>query len=136
MKKSLLILACISLSACYYTAPAADYYYDDIYDEPDYYSQTSTYITPSSSYFYMTEQRTYLQPEIVYIDDRPHHRHYSPQPHYYYPKNNHSRHDKKHFDYKPHNSIPHFYKNEKITKIEEGKNSHLKNNRHNDKHKK
>lgn len=85
MKKCLITLACICLSGCYYTVPASDYYFDDGYVEPEYYSQT-TYVAPSTSYFYMSEQRSYYRPEVVYINDGPHHHHYSHDHHkYYYP---------------------------------------------------
>ena len=85
MKKCLITLACICLSSCYYTVPASDYYFDDGYVEPEYYSQT-TYVAPSTSYFYMSEQRSYYRPEVVYINDGPHHHHYSHDHHkYYYP---------------------------------------------------
>lgn len=164
MKKSLLILACFCLSSCY-AIPASDYYFDDVYDEPEYYSQT-TYFTPSSSHIYINEQRTYVQPEVVYVKDKPHHHHSSPS-HYYYPEHKHNKHsdhntkhhDKhpdnnvkhlskhpdnsfkhndKHSDYRPHSKVPNFYKNEKVTEIKEEKHSHFHNdNKHNgDKHKK
>jgi hypothetical protein len=81
MKKTFIALACMSLSACYYTVPASDYYYDDGYYEPGYYSQT-TYVAPSTSYVYVNDSR----PDIVYVNDAPHH-HVSHAPHsYYYPK--------------------------------------------------
>lgn len=83
MKKSFIALACVCLSACYYTVPASDYYFDNGYSEPEYYSQT-TYVDPSTSVVYVNDRH----PDVVYINDAPHH-HVSPAPHnYYYPKHN------------------------------------------------
>lgn len=86
MKKCFIALACICLSACYYTVPASDYYFDDGYVEPNYYSQT-TYVTPSTSYVYIQDRK----PDVIYVKDS--HHHHKPEPHhYYYPKHG-SHHD-------------------------------------------
>ena len=100
MKKYWTILVCLGLSACYYTVPESEYYVDETYVQPDYYSQTTTYVTPASSYTYVSEQKTYIQPKVIYVDDKPnHHATHSPRHEYYYPKNQH--HDKKHKAEKP-----------------------------------
>lgn len=88
MKKCFIALACICLSACYYTVPTSDYYFDDGYVEPNYYSQT-TYVTPSTSYVYVNDRR----PDVVYINDSHHHHHHKPEPHRYYYPNHGSHHD-------------------------------------------
>lgn len=118
MKKCFIALACICLSACYYTVPASDYYFDDGYVEPNYYSQT-TYVTPSTSYVYVNDRR----PDVVYINDS-HHHHHKPEPHrYYYPNHgsHHSQHAAQPKNHKPENlrarELPKMGRGEKVVKV-------------------
>lgn len=93
MKKCCTILICFILNGCYYTYPSQNYYDEIDYIQPDYYSQTTTYVTPASSYTYVSEQTTYVRPEVVYIDDTPrHHYSHSPRHEYHYPKDTHHYH--------------------------------------------
>ncbi|MBQ8481581.1 MAG: hypothetical protein IJ532_03520 [Alphaproteobacteria bacterium] len=132
MNKLFITLSCLALSACYYAVPA-DTYYAEEYTEPNYYTQTTTYMAPSASHIYISEQRTYVQPDIVYINDMPpHHYRHSAHPRYYYPEHNHGKHP----DYKIHRKVPSFSKNEKPIKIIEDKPKHSQpeNKRHNNEH--
>ena len=132
MKKCLIALACIYLNACYYTAPASDYYFDDGYVEPEYYSQT-TYVAPGTSYVYIQDRK----PDIVYINDS--HHHHKPEPHhYYYPKHDshHDSHKAAPKNHKPENlkihERPKMGKGEKVVRIPNDGPKHEAH--HNDSH--
>lgn len=120
MKSSFVsLLAVLSLTSCYYTVPAPEYYIDDgyadeagVYVVPEYaYSQSSyvreTYYTPYGGTMYVeqTPGITYIDnyaPEVVYIDNPLlHHRdrRFGPEPRHHVKPHHHD-------NFKPHHE-PH-----------------------------
>ena len=101
MKKYLLALGCLGLTACYYAVPAQDMYVEEVYSEPayqTYYSgysaQQTIYTTPAAASSVVYVERS---PEIVYVNDPL----ISPPVHY------HHSHPRSHGGYYPHHEPHH-----------------------------